>query len=94
VIFLTPMRLGFFFRLTPGKTLKFKGHKCDGGKLSKDRIPVLFANADGTEKMKLLVTEKPKNPRCFKTCERSTCKLQCKKKAWMTSDLFEAEMKH
>jgi len=46
----------FFFRLTPDKTLKFKGQKCVGGKLSKDRIPVLLcASADGTEKRKLLV---------------------------------------
>jgi hypothetical protein len=56
-IFLTPMRLEFFFfRLTPDKTLKFKGQKCVGGKLSKDRIPVLLcASADGTEKRKLRV---------------------------------------
>jgi hypothetical protein len=44
---------GIFFRLT----LKFKGQKYVGGKLSKDRITVLVcANADGTEKRKFLVT--------------------------------------
>ena len=63
-------------------------------KFSKDRIPVLlFANADGTEKRKLLATEKSKTPRRFKTSKKSTCKPQCKKKAWMFSDLFEAEMR-
>jgi DDE superfamily endonuclease. len=55
-----------FFRLTPDKTLIFKGQKCVGGKLSKDRNPVLLCdNADGTEKRKLLVIGKSKNPRYF-----------------------------
>jgi hypothetical protein len=31
---------GIFFRLTPDRTLKFKGEKCVSGKLSKDRITV------------------------------------------------------
>jgi hypothetical protein len=93
LIFLTPMRMGFF-RLTPDKTLKFKGQNCVGGKLSKDSIPVLlFANADGTEKRKLLVIGKSKNPRYFKTCKKYRCTLQCKKKSRITSDLFEAEMR-
>jgi hypothetical protein len=29
---------GIFFRLTPDRTLKFKGERCVGGKLSKDRM--------------------------------------------------------
>jgi hypothetical protein len=53
----------FFFRLTPDKKLKFKGEKCVGSELSKDCITVLCANADGTEKRKLLVIGKSKNPR-------------------------------
>jgi hypothetical protein len=67
VIFLTPKRLAFFFfRLTPDKTLQFKVQKYVSGKLSKDRIPVLCAKAGGTEKRKLLVSGKSKNPRYFK----------------------------
>jgi len=94
VILLTLLRLGFF-RLAHEKTLKFKGQKCVGDKVSKDRIPVLlFANADGTEKRKLIVTEKSKIPIRFKTFKKSTCTPQCKKKAWMVSGLFEAEMRH
>ncbi|PZC76459.1 hypothetical protein B5X24_HaOG204550 [Helicoverpa armigera] len=46
---------GIFYKLTPDKTLKFKGEKCVGGKLSKERITVLVAaNMDGTEKRKLM----------------------------------------
>jgi hypothetical protein len=52
---------GLFFRLTPERTLKFKGEKCVGGKLSKDRVTVLVrANADGTKKRKLFVIGKSK----------------------------------
>jgi hypothetical protein len=48
---------GILFRLTPNRTLKFKGEKCVGGKFSKVRIIVIVcANADGNEKRKLLVT--------------------------------------
>ncbi|KAJ2941431.1 hypothetical protein O0L34_g3643 [Tuta absoluta] len=61
---------GVFYKLTPDKTLKFKGEKCVGGKLSKERITVLVAaNMDGTEKRKLMVI------------------------AWMTSQLFEEEVR-
>jgi hypothetical protein len=86
---------GIFFRLTPDRTLKFKGGKCVGGKLSKDRITVLVcANSDGTEKMKLLVIGKSKNPRCFKNVKSLPVRYTANKKARMTSDLFEAELRH
>jgi hypothetical protein len=53
--------MGLFLRLTPERTLKFKGEKCVGGKLSKDHVTVLVcANMDGTKKKKLFVTGKPK----------------------------------
>jgi hypothetical protein len=62
---------GLFFKMTPNKTLKFKGEKCCGGKMSKDRITVLVvANMTGTVKKKLLVIGKSKNPRCFKNVKR------------------------
>lgn len=42
---------GLFYKLTPDKTLKFKGEKCTGGKLSKERITVMVAaNMSGTAK--------------------------------------------
>jgi hypothetical protein len=56
-----------FYKITPDKTLKFKGETCMGGKLSQERIIVMVvANRLGTEKRKLLVIGKPKKPRCFK----------------------------
>ena len=62
---------GLFFKMTPNKTLKFKGDKCSGGKMSKDRVTVLVvANMTGTIKKKLLLIGKSKNPRCFKNVKR------------------------
>jgi hypothetical protein len=76
-------------------TLKFKGEKCVGSKLSKDCITVLVcANVDGTEKRKLLVIGKSKNPRCFKNVKSLPVQYSANKTAWMTSDLFQAELRH
>ncbi|XP_067947324.1 tigger transposable element-derived protein 6-like [Watersipora subatra] len=42
---------GLFYKLMVDKTLHFKGEKCCGGKLSKERLTVaLCANMSGTEK--------------------------------------------
>lgn len=80
---------GLFFKLTPQTTLKFKGEKCSGGKLSKDRVTVLVAaNMTGTIKQKLLVIGKSKNPRCFKNVKRLPVTYQSNNKAWMTSEIF------
>jgi hypothetical protein len=55
-----------FFRLTLDTTLKFKGEKCVGSKLSKDCITVLLCdNANGTEKRRLLVIGKSEEPQVF-----------------------------
>lgn len=56
-----------FFKCVPDKTFTFKGEKCSGGKLSKERITALFcANMDGSEKLPLLIIGKSLKPRCFK----------------------------
>lgn len=80
--------------MTPDKTLKFKGEKCVGGKLSKERITVLVAaNMSGTEKRKLLVIGKSKNPRCFKNIKQLPVTYKANKSAWMTSQIFEEEVR-
>lgn len=79
-----------FFRATADKTLKFKGEKCIGGKLSKDRITVLVVvNMTGTDKRKLFVIGKSKKPRCFKDKKQLPVEYTANRKAWMTSSLFE-----
>lgn len=85
---------GVFFKMTPDKTLKFKNEKCVGGKMSKERITVLVAaNMSGTVKRKLLVIGKSKNPRCFKHIKRLPVTYKANKSAWMTSQLFEEEVR-
>ncbi|XP_057657380.1 tigger transposable element-derived protein 4-like [Diorhabda carinulata] len=80
---------GLFYKLTPDRTLHFKGEKCSNGKISKERITVLVAaNMSGSEKRKLFVIGKSKNPRCFKNVKNLPVDYYNNQKAWMTTDLF------
>jgi len=73
---------GLFYRLTTDKTLSFKGEKCSGGKLSKERLSVaLCANMSGTEKMEPIVIGKYEKPRCFKNVTNLPCVYKFNKKA-------------
>lgn len=82
-----------FYKLTPDKTLKFRSEKCTGGKLSKDRVTVLVcANADGSEKKRLLIIGKSKKPRCFKDITALPVTYLANKNAWMTSEIFIGEL--
>lgn len=83
---------GLFYKLTPDKTLKFKGESCAGGKMSKARITVFVAaNMTGTEKRKLFIIGKSANPRCFKN-QILPVKYRSNSKSWMTSTLFTEEL--
>lgn len=85
---------GVFYNLTPDKTFKFKNEKCIGGKLAKDRLTVLVcANMSGTDKKKLLVIGKSANPRSFKNVKRLPVDYTANKKAWMTAEIFEREIR-
>lgn len=55
---------GLFYKIMPDKSLHVKRSDCHGTKQSKDRITVMFcANMDGSEKFKMAVIGKFKNPR-------------------------------
>lgn len=80
---------GVFYNITPQHTLKFKGEKCFGGKMSKNRLTALVcANMSGCDKKKLLIIGKSKNPRCFKNVKKLPTEYDHSKKAWMTADIF------
>ena len=82
-------KTGLFFKMLPEKILEFKGTPCHGGKYSKERITVLVgANADGTEKLPLLVIGKSKQPRCFKNVRSLPTAYDFSSKAWMTGGIF------
>lgn len=78
----------------PDRTFRLKNEKCSGGKLSKERITLLVAaNMTGTEKRRMLVIGKSKNPRCFKNVKRLPVSYDNNKTAWMTSFIFSKVLK-
>lgn len=85
---------GLFFKCLPNQTHAFKNDKCFGVKTGKERVTVLIgANMDGTEKLKLLLIGKSKNPRCLKGLKSLGLDYTHNKKAWMTGAIFENWMK-
>ncbi|XP_055910699.1 tigger transposable element-derived protein 4-like [Eupeodes corollae] len=84
-----------FYKMTPNRTLKFKGEKCVGGKMSKERITVLVGgNMTGTVQHKLLVIGKAKNTWCFKNIKKLPSLYESNKRAWMTSGIFEKDLRN
>lgn len=81
---------GYFYKCLPSRTLSFKNEKCVGGKKCKERITVMVGcNMTGTEKIKLLVIGKSKNPRCFKGLKTLEIDYENHKKSWMTSGIYK-----
>jgi hypothetical protein len=61
---------GLFYRQIPRKNFIQKGEECNGGKLSKERLSVLFRCSATGEKLKPLVVGNAASPRVFKTDRR------------------------
>ncbi len=63
----------------------------EGHKQNKERLTLaVCCNANGSDKLPLLVIGKYENPRCFKNVNRDNfgCKYQSNPKAWMTQVIF------
>jgi hypothetical protein len=86
----TLMNVGYSITFyPPNRTYAFRGEKCHGGKLRKDRITVLVAaNMDGSEKLPLLVIGRSEKPHSFKSMS-FPCTYRHNKMAWMTYILIE-----
>ena len=85
---------GLFYKMLPNRTLAFKGKKCTGGKLSKDRITLLFCtNMDGSDKYPLLAIGKSQKPRSFKNQVTLPTDYTANSKAWMTAEIFRDWLK-
>ncbi|XP_006005322.1 tigger transposable element-derived protein 4-like [Latimeria chalumnae] len=81
---------GLFNKLLLNRTLALKGEECHGGKHSKERITLLVgSNMDGSEKLKLLVFGKAKQPRCSNGVKALPVDYEGNTKAWMTGDIFK-----
>ena len=79
---------GLFWKMAPDKTIRLSA--LPGRKKQKDRITIMpCCNADGSEKMELMVIEKSKRPRVFKgkTGAELSFDYHNNKKAWMTNVL-------
>nr|XP_006010507.1 PREDICTED: tigger transposable element-derived protein 4-like [Latimeria chalumnae] len=78
------------YKLLPNRTLVLKGEECHGSKHSKEIITLLVgSHMDGSEKLKLLVFGKVKQPRCFKGVKALPVDYEGNTKAWMTGDIFK-----
>lgn len=80
---------GLFYQMLPDRSLT-TSEFVKGTKKIKDRISLaLCANADGSEKSRLLVIGKSKRPRCFKNFRVELyADYKFNKKAWMTGLIF------
>ena len=59
-----------FYQLLPDRTMAIRGNKCEGGKLRKQRLTILFrANMTGSDKLAPLVIGGWKNSRCLKNVQ-------------------------
>ena len=83
---------GLFFKVAPNKTHKYKGEKCCGEKLSKERITALFCESMTDEKRQPRIIGKSKHPRCFKNKDLRNLKYTSNTKAWMTSSITKNEL--
>lgn len=78
-----------YWKMLPEKTLVRSQEKtAPGRKISKERITFLACcNADGSQKLKLLVIGKAKNPRAFKNVNVPV-EYKSSANAWMTTAIF------
>jgi hypothetical protein len=80
-----------FWQLLPEHSLGFigVGQKHFGIKKQRARVSILVgANADGSDKVPLLMIGKFKNPRVFKNVAALPVKYVNNKNAWMTAEIF------
>ena len=80
---------GLIYKSTDTATLAVKGEKCQGGKLSKERVTLVVCSSMTGEKEPLMLIGKFEKLRCFKKIETRSLpvKYHYNKKAWMTSRL-------
>ena len=78
----------------PNKTLHFKGDASVGDKKNKQRMTAsVYANMDGSEKLKLFMTGKSKNPKCFTGIKILPVDYVSNTKTWMARDIFSTWLK-
>ena len=80
---------GLFFKLLPDKSIVNKKEPYHERKQSKERLTVLTcANATGTDKLRLMVIGKSRNPRCIKHVKHFPVYYVSQSRTWMTGDIL------
>jgi hypothetical protein len=83
---------GLFWRLIQNNTYSLPEESMKGFKKSKDRVTLLLVNADGSERL-LVVIGKSREPRCFRGIKNLPIWLYFyNTSAWMTSEIFSQIM--
>ncbi|KAI6651873.1 Tigger transposable element-derived protein 4-like [Oopsacas minuta] len=77
------------WKMTPDRTLSFRGDLCKGGKRSKERLTVLVAASALGERFPLLVIGKSKRPHCFRGVLNLPVEYDANRTTRMTSEIFE-----
>ncbi|KGL72927.1 Tigger transposable element-derived protein 4, partial [Tinamus guttatus] len=81
---------GLLYQMLPHSTFSFRGEACSVGELSRERVTVVVGtNADGSEKLPLLVIGKSRSPRCFRGAKSLPVDYEANEMAWMTTEVFE-----
>jgi hypothetical protein len=81
---------GLFFRALPNKTFAFRGEKCAGGKMAKERLTIMACVNMAGDSEKLLVIGKSARPRAFRKLNLDSLPVtwRSNKKAWMTCEIM------
>jgi hypothetical protein len=80
---------GLYWRALPNNTYYVNEDECKGQKRSKERVTFLaITNWDGSDRKRLIVIGKSKNPRCFKNIKSLPVRYYANKTAWMQTDIF------
>ncbi|GBM99409.1 Tigger transposable element-derived protein 6 [Araneus ventricosus] len=81
---------GLLHRVLPDKTLYFKGEKCSGGKISKERFTLLLCCNMLGDFDTPVVIQKAKMPTCSKNIDVRKLSVSWKSnnKAWMTTEIM------
>lgn len=77
---------GIYYRAIPNSTHVMKNESVSGSKKCK-RKALVCANMDGSDKRRLLIIGKSKEPRCFRG-KSPPVTYRANKNAWMTAEIF------
>ena len=83
----------FFYQALKGKSLRYKGKGCGGGKHTKVRLTRLAVGNVMGEMLSMFAIGKSVKPRCFSGVKSLPCRYHAQKRSRMDEDLFTESVK-